>query len=354
MTQPRRSRLPETARARSPPTATGVGAARGDGTRLAARTPLRSGYRRCTCRRRCASPRAGRIALASIVVGAAGDGAVRHRRPAVLVPRSSEIFPAWEAGRLRLARRPQASSAHALGYGLSALILRHARPPTGSRSSATADAVDADDRRSCIVAAHVILLLGPPFQLTDMCNYLGYARLGGLHGLNPYTHVIGQEMHDPIYHFATWHNLHSPYGELFTALTYPLAFLPLPVAYWIVKVVTVAAQPRVHRARLEVRAPPGPRPALRRGARRAATRSTSSTRSGASTTTSSCSCRRRRDRAAAARAATGRPAPLLMVAVAVKFTAVLLLPFLLVGARPSAPAAAIIVGLYSRRSRCSR
>ena len=72
-----------------------------------------------------------------------------------------------------------------------------------------------------------------------MFNYLGYARLGGLHGMNPYTHVIGQEMHDPIYHFATWDNLHSPYGELFTALSYPLAFLPIPVAYWIVKVVTV-------------------------------------------------------------------------------------------------------------------
>jgi hypothetical protein len=73
-----------------------------------------------------------------------------------------------------------------------------------------------------------------------MFNYLGYARLGGLHGLNPYTHVIGQEMHDPVYHFATWANLHSPYGELFTALTYPLAFLPIPVAYWIVKVATVS------------------------------------------------------------------------------------------------------------------
>jgi alpha-1,6-mannosyltransferase len=52
--------------------------------------------------------------------------------------------------------------------------------------------------------------------------------------------VIGQEMHDPIFHFATWANLHSPYGELFTALSYPLAFLPIPVAYWVVKLVTVA------------------------------------------------------------------------------------------------------------------
>ena len=81
-----------------------------------------------------------------------------------------------------------------------------------------------------IVALHVILLLSPPLQLTDVFNYLGYARLGGLHGLNPYTHVIEQEMHDPIYRFTTWHNLHSPYGSLFTALTYPLAFAAAPAS----------------------------------------------------------------------------------------------------------------------------
>ncbi|MBV8999818.1 MAG: DUF2029 domain-containing protein, partial [Solirubrobacterales bacterium] len=86
---------------------------------------------------------------------------------------------------------------------------------------------------------HVILLLSPPFQLTDLFNYLAFARLGSLHGLNPYTHVIGQEMHDPVYHLSNWSNLHSPYGELFTAISYPLAWLPVSVAYWIAKVVTV-------------------------------------------------------------------------------------------------------------------
>ena len=36
-----------------------------------------------------------------------------------------------------------------------------------------------------IVAANLILMLGPPFQLTDISNYLGYARRGGLHGMTP-------------------------------------------------------------------------------------------------------------------------------------------------------------------------
>ena len=99
-----------------------------------------------------------------------------------------------------------------------------------------------------VVALHVILLLSPPLQLTDVFNYLGYARLGALHHLNPYTHVIKQEMFDPVYRFTSWHNLRSPYGPLFTAITYPLAFVSLPVAYWMLKIVTVAAQPRLPRA----------------------------------------------------------------------------------------------------------
>ena len=86
---------------------------------------------------------------------------------------------------------------------------------------------------------HVILLMSPPLQLNDVFNYLGYARLGALHHFNPYTHVIKQEFFDPVYRFTTWHNLRSPYGSLFTALTYPLAFVSLPVAYWTLKVVTV-------------------------------------------------------------------------------------------------------------------
>jgi alpha-1,6-mannosyltransferase len=87
-----------------------------------------------------------------------------------------------------------------------------------------------------IVALHVIFLLGPPIGSNDLFTYLGYSRLGGLHGFNPYNHVIAQEVYDPAYLFAGWHNLSSPYGPLFTALTYPLAWMPLSVAFWIMKV----------------------------------------------------------------------------------------------------------------------
>src|SRR3984885_6811036 len=158
--------------------------------------------------------------------------------PTVLKPRSGEIFSSWEAGPLYGLVSGLHPGSTALGYSLSALIL--AMLAAYGVALAALRTLSTRMIVACIVAAHVLLLLAPPFQLTDMFNYLGYARLGGLHGLNPYTHVIGQEMHDPVYHFATWLNLHSPYGELFTALSYPLAFLPLPVSYWIVKVATVA------------------------------------------------------------------------------------------------------------------
>ncbi len=65
---------------------------------------------------------------------------------------------------------------------------------------------------------------------------MGYARLGALHHISPYTHGISSEHFDPIFQFASWDNLKSPYGELFTALSYPLAFLSLPVAFWVIKV----------------------------------------------------------------------------------------------------------------------
>jgi alpha-1,6-mannosyltransferase len=53
--------------------------------------------------------------------------------------------------------------------------------------------------------------------------------------------VISQEAHDPVYRFSTWHGLHSPYGPLFTAATYLLPFGSLAASYWVMKVATVAA-----------------------------------------------------------------------------------------------------------------
>jgi alpha-1,6-mannosyltransferase len=94
---------------------------------------------------------------------------------------------------------------------------------------------------AAIVVLHVIFVLSPPMPLTDVFNYFDYARLGVLHGFNPYTAVPADVGSDPTYHYATWHHLSSPYGPLFTLFTYALVPLDVHPGYWVLKVLTMAA-----------------------------------------------------------------------------------------------------------------
>ncbi len=76
-----------------------------------------------------------------------------------------------------------------------------------------------------IVLANVILLLGPPLISQDVFGYLAFARLGVLHGLDPYTHVAAEAPTDAVFRFIGWPFQHSPYGPLFTLASY--AIVPL-------------------------------------------------------------------------------------------------------------------------------
>jgi hypothetical protein len=182
-------------------------------------------------------PMAGRIAIGTIVFATFAIVAAASSGPSILVPRSVQIFPNWEAGPLhtvipRLITDPQTVGLVFSGV-LVVMLFAYAAVLASVRSLSMRTIAIA------VVALHLILLLSPPMQLTDLFNYLGYARLGALHHLNPYTHVIRQELFDPVYGFSSWHNLRSPYGPLFIALTYPLALVSLPIAYWAVKLATV-------------------------------------------------------------------------------------------------------------------
>jgi hypothetical protein len=183
-------------------------------------------------------PLAGRIAIGTLIGATFAIVAAASSGPSILVPRSNQIFPNWEAGPLhwiipRLITDPQT-----LGLVFSCvaivMLVAYAAALAAVRSLTLRTIVIA------VAALHLILLLSPPMQLTDLFNYLGYARLGALHHLNPYTHTIRQEVFDPVYGFSSWHNLRSPYGPLFIAFTYPLALVSLPIAYWAVKLATVA------------------------------------------------------------------------------------------------------------------
>jgi alpha-1,6-mannosyltransferase len=65
--------------------------------------------------------------------------------------------------------------------------------------------------------------------------------MGALHHLNPYTHASGTVLTDPVHPFVRWHRLDNPYGPVFTLGSYALAPLSVPVAFWVLKAVAVAA-----------------------------------------------------------------------------------------------------------------
>jgi hypothetical protein len=92
---------------------------------------------------------------------------------------------------------------------------------------------------AAIVAAHLLLLLGPPLLSQDVFGYISYARMGALHGLDPYTHVPVEAPADPTFSYIGWPFQHSPYGPLFTLASYAIAPLGLAADLWTFKLVAV-------------------------------------------------------------------------------------------------------------------
>jgi hypothetical protein len=186
-----------------------------------------------------ARPVYGVLALGALLAGSLAVVVFATAEPTILVPRSRFDFPGWLSGPLHGVFGRLIANPHALSYGFSAVVV--AMTVAYGVALASVRLLSMRTIVIVVVALHMVLLLSPPLQLTDLFNYLGYARLGALHHLNPYTHVIGSASHDPIYGMTSWHNLRSPYGPAFTLLSYPLGLMPLPVGYWVLKTVTVLA-----------------------------------------------------------------------------------------------------------------
>jgi hypothetical protein len=87
-----------------------------------------------------------------------------------------------------------------------------------------------------IVAVQLIFFLSPPLTLTDVFNYINYARMDVVHNLNPYATIPALEPHsDPTYALSNWHDLLSPYGPLFTIVTFAVAALGVAASFWATK-----------------------------------------------------------------------------------------------------------------------
>lgn len=92
-----------------------------------------------------------------------------------------------------------------------------------------------------IAVAVLVFAAVPPLLSHDVYSYVDYARLGALHGLDPYVHPPAAEPADPAFAEVEWTETTSVYGPLFTLLTYPLAALPVDAAVWALKALAAAA-----------------------------------------------------------------------------------------------------------------
>lgn len=106
---------------------------------------------------------------------------------------------------------------------------------------AFSDAVPPRHALAAIVALHVVFLLGPPLLSTDVFNYIEYGRLGVLHGLNPYTATPSAIPGDAAFPFVGWRDATSVYGPAFTLGTYATAPLGVGGALWALKALAAAS-----------------------------------------------------------------------------------------------------------------
>ena len=146
--------------------------------------------------------------------------------------------PGWVLGPLRFAGLPFAdgSLSGPLFYaGLWAALLLYGVVLLRSRDLSRRVAFGA------IAGLHALFLLAPPLLSQDVFSYIAYARLGVEHDLVPYTHSPLDIPFDPVFGFAGSKDAVSVYGPVFTLLTYPLAPLGVPEAFWVLKVVAALA-----------------------------------------------------------------------------------------------------------------
>lgn len=99
--------------------------------------------------------------------------------------------------------------------------------------------------RRTLWAAILVLVAGfalaPVLLSHDVYSYVDYARLGVVHGLDPYAHPPAAAPFDPAYARVTWIDATSAYGPLFTLSTYPLAWLPVWLAVAVLKATAAAS-----------------------------------------------------------------------------------------------------------------
>jgi hypothetical protein len=177
----------------------------------------------------------GALSLLVIVACAAFVVVMAANRPSILAATShTNFFPHWMAGPLGGLWPGLTSSSVTLKYLFSgAIVVMYV---CYLLALVYVPHLRARWAVATIVAVHLIFLLAPPLALTDIFNYVNYGRMEVVHHLNPYTTIPILEPHnDPSYDLSNWHQLLSPYGPLFTLLTFVVVPLGVAASFWVLK-----------------------------------------------------------------------------------------------------------------------
>ncbi len=156
----------------------------------------------------------GAICLLAIVAGSLLVVVIGADRPSIVSPTThAGFFPRWMAGPLGGAWPGLTRNTTELRWLFS----------------------------GAIVAMYVAYLLALRYGPTLPARVV-IAAVVLVHHLNPYTTIPILEPHsDPSYAVSNWHQLLSPYGPLFTLLTFAVVPLGVAASFWALKVILVAA-----------------------------------------------------------------------------------------------------------------
>ncbi len=156
------------------------------------------------------------------------DGALGH---APLIPRSPDVSK-WLVG---IGER--------LGYRVF-LIALLAFTAAYAGMLAIAHRLSARWAIALVAALNLIVFAGPILFSTDVFSYIAYARMGVLHGINPYLHGPHTIKGDAVFTYVgpDWLRTATAYGPLYTLVfSYPLALVGLKAALWGMKLEALLA-----------------------------------------------------------------------------------------------------------------
>lgn len=154
------------------------------------------------------------------------DAALGH---APLIPRSPEISGWLQGIGERLGYRVFLIALLAFTAAYAGLLALARRLVLDRRATAWAIGL--------VAVLHAVVFAAPILFSTDVFSYIAYARMGVLHGLNPYINGPHAMNTDAVYTYVgpDWRRTATAYGPLYTLLSYPAALLGLKAALWLMK-----------------------------------------------------------------------------------------------------------------------